>query len=196
MPVSTNSIANKMVTKPSSVTDMTQKLASKKLVNYIRYKGVSLTNTGEIEALNVIRKHRLWEVFLVKKLSFSWSEVHEVAEQLEHINSKKLIDKLEEFLDFPKYDPHGDPIPNKSGKLPNIKKQLLCNMKTGEEGLCVGVKNTSSDFLDFLDNKNIAVGKVIKVIEVEKFDSSYVIEINGSKIHISHKVSENIYIKY
>src|SRR5690606_6707632 len=116
--VSTNSIATAMDSKPSSVTDMVQKLAEKELVSYIKYQGVLLTNTGKKAAISIIRKHRLWEVFLVEKLNFSWDEVHDIAEQLEHINSEKLIDELDKFLEFPTEDPHGDPIPDKNGELP------------------------------------------------------------------------------
>ena len=117
VPIATNAIAEQMETKPSSVTDMAKKLAEKGLVHYKRYQGVSLTDSGIKTALSIIRKHRLWEVFLVKKLDFTWDEVHEVAEQLEHIKSEKLIDKIDELLDFPKYDPHGDPIPSAAGTL-------------------------------------------------------------------------------
>jgi DtxR family Mn-dependent transcriptional regulator len=123
--VSTNAIAEKMETKASSVTDMLKKLAEKDLVNYVKYQGVSLTEKGKLSAKMIVRKHRLWECFLVEKLDFSWDEVHDVAEQLEHIKSEKLINKLDEFLNFPTEDPHGDPIPNAKGQMVNIKKQLL-----------------------------------------------------------------------
>ena len=116
--ISTNAIAEMMETKASSVTDMLKKLAEKDLVHYKKYQGVFLTPKGKLAAKMIVRKHRLWEVFLVEKLDFSWDEVHEVAEQLEHIQSKKLIDKLDQFLEYPSIDPHGDPIPNAKGEWP------------------------------------------------------------------------------
>lgn len=195
IPITTNAIAEQMETKPSSVTDMARKLAQKGLVHYKKYQGVYLTDTGVVTALSIIRKHRLWEVFLVKKLDFSWDEVHEVAEQLEHIKSEKLIDKIDELLDFPKYDPHGDPIPSKDGKFMERDKQLLSDIPVNTKGVCVGVKDTSSTFLKFLDKNNIALGKTIKVLEKEEFDESLHIEMEGRKLHISHQIAANLYVK-
>ena len=194
-PISTNAIAEQMETKPSSVTDMAKKLADKGLVHYKRYQGVSLTKTGVRTALGIIRKHRLWEVFLVKKLDFTWDEVHEVAEQLEHIKSEKLIDKIDELLDFPKYDPHGDPIPTKSGEFQERDKQLLSELPVNARGICVGVKDTSSSFLKFLDKNDIALGNEIQVLEKEDFDDSLHIEIEGRQLHISHQIANNLYVK-
>ncbi|AKA35204.1 metal-dependent transcriptional regulator [Flagellimonas lutaonensis] len=194
-PISTNAIAEQMETKPSSVTDMAKKLADKGLVHYKRYQGVSLTKTGVRTALGIIRKHRLWEVFLVKKLDFTWDEVHEVAEQLEHIKSEKLIDKIDELLDFPKYDPHGDPIPTKSGEFQERDKQLLSELPVNAKGICVGVKDTSSSFLKFLDKNDIALGNEIQVLEKEDFDDSLHIEIEGRQLHISHQIANNLYVK-
>src|SRR6188768_3076308 len=133
--VSTNAIAEKMETKASSVTDMLKKLAEKDLVNYKKYQGVTLTEKGLLNAKMIVRKHRLWEVFLVEKLDFSWDEVHDVAEQLEHIKSEKLINKLDEFLDFPTEDPHGDPIPNGKGEIEKIHKQLLAELEENQKGI-------------------------------------------------------------
>src|SRR5690606_30039252 len=155
--VSTNAIADQMDTKASSVTDMIKKLAEKDLINYVKYQGVTLTEKGRKTALSIIRKHRLWEVFLVEKLDFTWDEVHEVAEQLEHIHSEKLIDRLDKLLDFPKFDPHGDPIPSKDGKFQERDKILLSELPVGEGGICVGVKDSSSSFLKFLDKNGIAL---------------------------------------
>ena len=194
-PISTNAIAEQMETKPSSVTDMAKKLADKGLVHYKRYQGVSLTKTGVRTALGIIRKHRLWEVFLVKKLDFTRDEVHEVAEQLEHIKSEKLIDKIDELLDFPKYDPHGDPIPTKSGEFQERDKQLLSELPVNARGICVGVKDTSSSFLKFLDKNDIALGNEIQVLEKEDFDDSLRIEIEGRQLHISHQIATNLYVK-
>ena len=138
--VSTNAIAGKVSAKASSVTDMLKKLADKDLVIYKKYQGVKLTEKGRLTATTVIRKHRLWEVFLVNKLNFSWDEVHEVAEQLEHIKSEKLIDQLDAFLEFPTQDPHGDPIPDKHGNIKKTDKLLLAQLNEKENCLCVGVK--------------------------------------------------------
>ncbi len=193
--ITTNAIAEQMETKPSSVTDMAKKLADKGLVNYVKYQGVSLTDSGIKTALSIIRKHRLWEVFLVKKLDFTWDEVHEVAEQLEHIKSEKLIDKIDELLEFPKYDPHGDPIPTKDGKFMERDEQLLSEMPVNMQGVCVGVKDSSAPFLKFLDKNNIALGHTIKVLEKEDFDQSLHIEMQGKELRISHQIAANLYVK-
>lgn len=193
--VSTNAIAERMETKASSVTDMLKKLADKKLANYIKYQGVTLTPKGKETAAAIIRKHRLWEVFLVEKLDFNWDEVHEIAEQLEHIESEKLIDQLDKLLDFPKFDPHGDPIPSKDGTFPERDKKLLSTIEVGKSGVCVGVKDTSPSFLKFLDKNDIALGKTIKVLEHEEFDNSLKIEVGGGHIRISHIIASNLFIK-
>lgn len=193
--VSTSAIAEKMHTKASSVTDMLKKLADKKLVNYVKYQGVTLTSLGRKTAAGIIRKHRLWEVFLVEKLDFSWDEVHEIAEQLEHIVSDKLVDQLDKHLNFPQFDPHGDPIPSKNGDFPISDKVLLSELKKGDTGICVGVKDTSSSFLKFLDKNQIALGKKIKVLEREEFDGSLQIQVNNNNLTISQLISSNLYIK-
>jgi len=193
--VSTNAIAEQMDTKASSVTDMIKKLSEKGVINYVKYQGVTLTQEGRKTALSIIRKHRLWEVFLVETLDFSWDEVHEIAEQLEHIHSEKLIDRLDKLLDFPKYDPHGDPIPTKDGTFSERDKILLSELTVGEGGICVGVEDTSSAFLKFLDKNGIALGQKIHVIEKEEFDASLQISINGKNLNISNLVASNLYIK-
>lgn len=193
--ISTNAIADEMDTKPSSVTDMAKKLAEKELVDYVRYQGVSLTEKGVKTALGIIRKHRLWEVFLVSKLDFTWDEVHEVAEQLEHIKSEKLIDKLDELLDYPKFDPHGDPIPSKNGEFQERDKQLLSELTIKSKGICVGVKDTSPAFLRFLDKNEIALGHSIEVLDKEDFDDSLFIKIDKRKLHISNQIATNLYVK-
>lgn len=193
--ISTNAIAEKIETKASSVTDMLKKLAEKDLVNYKKYQGVSLTEKGKLTAKMIVRKHRLWESFLVEKLNFSWDEVHDVAEQLEHIKSEKLINKLDEFLNFPTEDPHGDPIPNAEGQIVNIKKQLLSEFEKNKIGICVGVKDTSSDFLKYLDKQEIALGSAIEIIEKELFDSSFIIRVGNKEMTISNKIASNLYIK-
>ncbi|MGB2225131.1 MAG: metal-dependent transcriptional regulator [Polaribacter sp.] len=193
--VSTSDIANKLDTKASSVSDMIKKLSDKKLVEYKKYYGVNLTKKGKLIAASVVRKHRLWEVFLVDKLNFSWDEVHDVAEQLEHIKSKKLMEELDSFLGFPKTDPHGDPIPDKDGNLQTIEKTLLSNLKKGESGICIGVKDSSSDFLQYLDKQNIKLGDQIKVMDKEAFDESTHIQIANRNMNISKKIAANLYIQ-
>ncbi|MFC5682256.1 metal-dependent transcriptional regulator [Flavobacterium sp. MAHUQ-51] len=193
--VSTNAIAEVMETKASSVTDMLKKLAEKDLVNYKKYQGVTLTNKGKLEAKMIVRKHRLWEVFLVEKLGFSWDEVHDIAEQLEHIKSEKLINSLDDFLGNPTEDPHGDPIPNAQGQLPKIDKQLLSDLAEGQKGICVGVKDTSSDFLKYLDKQGIALGSSIEIIGKESFDLSLRIKVDANHLNISNKIASNLFVK-
>jgi DtxR family Mn-dependent transcriptional regulator len=193
--ISTNAIAEKMDTKASSVTDMLKKLAEKDLVNYIKYQGVSLTDNGKLAAKMIVRKHRLWETFLVEKLDFSWDEVHDVAEQLEHIKSEKLINKLDDFLGKPTEDPHGDPIPDAEGRVIKIEKRLLAELEKNQSGICVGVKDTSSDFLKYLDKQEIALGSQIVIIEKETFDNSVKIRVGDKEMMISNKIASNLYIQ-
>ena len=193
--VSTNEIAKKMQTKASSVTDMIKKLSDKDLVVYKKYKGVKITDFGRNTAANIVRKHRLWEVFLVEKLNFSWDEVHEVAEQLEHIKSPKLINELDALLGFPKQDPHGDPIPDKEGNYHPLEKKLLATLSIGEKGICIGVNDSSSEFLQFLDKQKIALGNQIKVLGKEPFDDSIQIQIANRELTVSNKIASNLYIK-
>jgi len=193
--VSTNAIAKKLQTKASSVTDMLSKLATKKLVHYVKYQGVSLTKKGLTEALLIVRKHRLWEVFLVEKLDFKWDEVHELAEQLEHIKSETLIDRLDKLLKYPSKDPHGDPIPNKYGKI-NIEKEiLLINALIGDCCLLIGVKDSSTLFLRFLDTSGVQLGSKIKVLKKEQFDNSIVVKIKNKEFSFSEKIAKNLIVK-
>ena len=192
---STNSIAEETNTKASSVTDMIKKLSEKGLVNYIKYQGTRLSKEGEIIALKVIRKHRLWEVFLVEKLKFSWDEIHEIAEQLEHIRSPKLVDRLDEHLGFPKTDPHGDPIPNKKGELPIQEMVTLDKLNTNDHGILIGVSEYSKDFLNYLDGIKLQLGSSIEVLNFFAFDKSLKIKVNNnSEVTISHKISSNLNI--
>lgn len=193
--ISTNAIAEKMETKASSVTDMLKKLSEKNLVNYKKYQGVSLTNKGLHSAKMIVRKHRLWEVFLVDKLDFPWDEVHDIAEQLEHIKSEKLINKLDEFLNFPTEDPHGDPIPNAEGMIVKVEKQLLSELTEKQAGVCVGVKDTSSEFLQYLDKQEIALGSKIEVVSKESFDLSLKIKVGSKELMISNKIAANLFVK-
>jgi len=193
--ISTNAISNQLQTKASSVTDMIKKLSDKKVLAYKKYKGVTLTGFGKKTAANIVRKHRLWEVFLVEKLNFSWDEVHDVAEQLEHIKSPKLIHQLDSFLGFPTHDPHGDPIPDADGNLKTIEKSLLSTLLKNECGICVGVNDSSSEFLQFLDKKDIKLGKKITILDKEEFDNSLSILIENKKLSISNKIANNLYIQ-
>jgi DtxR family Mn-dependent transcriptional regulator len=193
--VSTNAIAEMMETKASSVTDMLKKLSEKDLINYKKYQGVSLTENGKLAAKMIVRKHRLWEVFLVEKLDFSWDEVHDIAEQLEHIKSEKLINKLDDFLGNPTEDPHGDPIPDAQGRIIAIEKQLLSELLANQTGICVGVKDNSSDFLKYLDKQQIGLGTKIEVVTKETFDLSLKIKVNGTELTISNKIASNLFVK-
>lgn len=192
--VSTNAIAETLNTKPASVSDMIKRLSSKSLLNYQKYKGVTLTDEGTTLALKVIRKHRLWEVFLVDKLNFNWDEVHDIAEQLEHIKSPILTDKLDEFLGFPKTDPHGDPIPDANGVIPEYKKTVLHQLETGTKGHVMGVKDSSGDFLKHLNKLSIGLGTEIEIIDRITFDQSLEIKADDTQRIISREVAQNIYV--
>lgn len=193
--VPTNAIAEMMETKASSVTDMLKKLADKALINYIKYQGVSLTEKGMHAAKMIVRKHRLWEVFLVEKLAFTWDEVHDIAEQLEHIKSEQLINKLDDFLGNPTEDPHGDPIPDAQGKITKTEKLLLSELAEKDIAICVGVKDSSADFLQYLNKQKIALGAVIKVLGRENFDASLHLIINDTPLTVSSKIAGNLYVK-
>ncbi len=193
--VSTNALAEEMETKASSVTDMIKKLSEKDLVKYKKYQGVKLSEKGRVAAIEVIRKHRLWEFFLVEKLNFNWDEVHEIAEQLEHIKSEKLIKELDRFLGHPTRDPHGDPIPDAEGNFVVSNKLLLAELNKEQQGICVGVKDSSADFLRYLDKNHISLGKSIRVKDKEPFDESMLVEIDGQELRISNTISANLYIK-
>jgi len=193
--VSTTLIAENLKTKASSVTDMIKKLADKNLVNYEKYKGVSLTVEGKKIAIKIVRRHRLWEVFLVDKLNYNWDEVHDLAEQLEHIKSKSLINRLDDFLEFPTHDPHGDPIPDKKGNITHHKNIMLSSLEIDENCTIIGVKDSSVAFLQFLDSLNINIGNKVSVISKETFDNSMVIKYNNSQISISNQTSKNLFVK-
>ena len=193
--VSTNAIAEQIDAKASSVTDMLKKLAEKNLITYIKYKGVKLTENGRLTAVDIVRKHRLWEVFLVNKLNFSWDEVHDIAEQLEHIKSSELINQLDAFLDFPTHDPHGDPIPNKDGNMVKTNKIMLSKANVNEHYTCVGVLDSSTDFLKYLDKHKIGIGTDILVNNKEDFDQSMTISIRDKIILMSKSITTNIYVK-
>ena len=191
----TNEIADKISIKPSTVTDMLRKLTEKKLINYKKYKSVKLTSVGKNIALQVIRKHRLWEVFLHQRLKFNWGEVHVVAEQLEHIQSEKLIEALDKYLGYPEYDPHGDPIPKSNGQLPNTSNITLYEVEEGKVYKVVALKDTSTSFLQYLQHIKIGIGSKIKVVEKIPFDGSLSIIIGkGMKTVVSKKFAENVLV--
>lgn len=194
--ISTNAVAELMQTKAASVTDMLRKLAEKGWVNYQKYQGVRLSAEGEKIALSIVRKHRLWEVFLVDKMGFNWDEVHEIAEQLEHIESDQLVNKLDEYLGFPKTDPHGDPIPNKEGILPELAYSHLSDIKTAKTCKLMGVAQDSAVFLQLLTKLNLSLGAKLDIQEINEFDRSIYVSINdAAPIFISHEVAKNILVK-
>lgn len=194
--VSTNSIAEELGSKASSVTDMIKKLSDKNLVKYKKYKGVSLTNQGQKVAISIIRNHRLWEVFLVEKLNFKWDEVHDLAEELEHVNSDELTERLDAFLAFPKYDPHGDPIPDKHGNVNHHKDETLADLKANEKGIVVGVKEHSKSYLNYLESLHLVLGTEITVNSIVDFDNSMSVSVNQkTTVNISHQASKNLLIK-
>ncbi|GGD21801.1 MULTISPECIES: metal-dependent transcriptional regulator [Flavobacterium] len=193
--INTNAIAGMIESKASSVTDMVKKLAEKELVDYQKYQGVTLTQKGLHAAKMIVRKHRLWEVFLVEKLDFTWDEVHDLAEELEHIKSEKLINRLDEFLGFPKEDPHGDPIPDRYGQMIKVEKQLLSEVGLNKKVMCLGVKDSSPSFLQYLDKHQISLGSEIEIINKEAFDMSLTILMNGKEILISNKIAGNLFVK-
>lgn len=193
--VSTNAIAEVTNTKAASVTDMLKKLADKKLINYIKYQGVTLTEVGLKAALNIIRKHRLWEVFLVEKLGFKWDEVHDIAEELEHINSAVLIERLDDFLGNPAADPHGDPIPDRTGNFLHKKLVKVSEMKQGQAGTISGVNEHSSVFLKHLEKLGLMLGTKIIIAELVEFDGSISLAVDKKKeITISREVAKNILV--
>lgn len=193
-PVQTNAIADRIHIKAASVTDMLKKLSDKQLVDYVKYQGVTLTEKGNLAAINIIRKHRLWEVFLVEKLNFKWDEVHIVAEELEHIKSTLLIERLDEFLGFPKTDPHGDPIPDQFGNFSDLPLVKLSKLKKLEKGTITGVSEHSSPFLKHLEKLGLTLGKSVEISEIIDFDGSVELVIDGKKINISKEVANHILI--
>ncbi|MFN8345464.1 MAG: metal-dependent transcriptional regulator [Spirosomataceae bacterium] len=194
--VSTNALADSTNTKAASVSDMLKRLAEKELIHYQKYRGVRLTEEGERLALLVIRKHRLWEVFLAEKLQFGWDEVHVIAEELEHIRSERLVEKLDAFLGYPQFDPHGDPIPNAAGQMPAFRYRKLSEIPEAGSVIMTGVCEHSSAFLQHLDKSGLTLGCLIKVQEINKFDKSVNILIdNRQSLFISYEVAKNLLVK-
>jgi DtxR family transcriptional regulator, Mn-dependent transcriptional regulator len=193
--VSTNAIALNIGTSAASVTDMLRRLTEKELTHYEKYKGVRLSPIGTTIATQLIRKHRLWETFMVDKLDFTWDEVHNVAEQLEHIQSEQLIDRLEAFLGFPRFDPHGDPIPDKNGNFQFRQQILISKLPIGSKAIIVGVNEHSPTFLQYVRQLQLSIGTTIEVLEKFPFDNSIslLINHNTSPQTISHKVCQNLF---
>jgi DtxR family transcriptional regulator, Mn-dependent transcriptional regulator len=193
--VSTNELANELKTKPASVTDMMKKLKAKKLLHYQPYQGFRLSSEGSKVALGIIRRHRLWEYFLAEKLKFSWDEVHEVAEDLEHVSNKKLIDKLDEFLGFPRVDPHGDPIPDANGRIEISKKICLTDLPVGIPSVVSNVSDQSSEILELLEHKKIAIGTKLEIKKRFEFDHSLEVKVGRHPAFtISKQLAENIFV--
>ncbi|HVF97288.1 MAG TPA: metal-dependent transcriptional regulator [Flavisolibacter sp.] len=194
--VTTNEVAETLHTKAASVTDMMKKLSAKGLLDYTPYYGFSLSAEGKKAALFIIRRHRLWEFFLSQKLGFSWEEVHQLAEELEHVSSKKLIDRLDEFLGFPPYDPHGDPIPDNKGRIAtrnNLPLALLPKNKAAE--VCQ-VTNQSAEMLELLKHKNIGIGTRLELKKHFPFDQSIELKIKTKTVTISEQLAKNIFVSY
>jgi DtxR family Mn-dependent transcriptional regulator len=195
-PVSTSAVANEMGTSAASVTDMVKKLADKDLIHYERYKGVSLSKKGARLATQLIRKHRLWETFLVDKLQFTWDEVHLLAEQLEHIQSDELVDRLDQFLGQPRYDPHGDPIPDASGAYRVRAQAPLSQAEVGTRVTIVGVRDHDPAFLRFLDKTGLTLGVAVAIAERFSFDGSLLLRMDdGRTCTISAKASQSIFVQ-
>ncbi|HYM93438.1 MAG TPA: metal-dependent transcriptional regulator [Chitinophagaceae bacterium] len=195
--VTTNELAGELCTKPASVTDMMKKLKGKKLVHYQPYRGFRLTTDGKKIALGIIRRHRLWEYFLSEKLKFNWDEVHVIAEDLEHVSSKKLVDKLDEFLDFPRFDPHGDPIPDSQGKIEGNQQICLTEIPLNKLAIVCHVGNQSSQMLELMKHKKIGIGTKLEVKKRFDFDNSVEIKIRQqAPLTISGQLAKNIFVKY
>lgn len=193
--VTTNALAEKLNARAASITDMMKKLSAKNLVVYKPYYGFYLSIEGKKVAISIIRRHRLWEYFLSQKLEFGWDEVHVIAEELEHVSSKKLIDKLDAFLDFPQFDPHGDPIPDSKGKIKSANKLTLHQLPLNQPAQVTRVNNQSTEMLELLQMKNISIGSEIEVKKHFVFDGSLTIKIKPNKTEtISEQLAKNIFV--
>lgn len=194
--VTTTDLSGMLQTKPASVTDMLKKLKIKKLIFYERYQGFKLTGLGEKLALSIVRKHRLWEYFLVHKLGFEWDKVHAIAEELEHIRSLVLIEKLNTFLGSPKFDPHGDPIPDMNGKMQAVKQIKLTDLTIDHQAEVSAVGDQSTELLELLRHKNISIGTVVKALRKFTFDNSIEIKVKDfPPFSISHQLASTLFVK-
>ena len=194
--VTTNALAEKLQTKPASVTDMMKKLNAKKLLHYKPYYGFSLSTEGKRIALFIIRRHRLWEYFLSEKLKFDWNEVHLLAEELEHVSSKQLIDRLDKYLGFPAFDPHGDPIPDNKGKIKTVNKVSVLELPFNQSAQVRQVTNQSKEMLEILEHKNITIGTKLEVRKHFHFDHSIELKIRNTTVTISEQLAKNIFVTY
>ncbi|PSR11913.1 MAG: iron-dependent repressor [Bacteroidetes bacterium] len=195
-PVSNNAISVEMQTSAASVTDMINRLSQKGLLNYQKRRGVSLTEEGYATATHLVRKHRLWETFLVDKLQFSWDEVHELAEQLEHIQSRELVNRLDEYLGFPRYDPHGDPIPDAEGLMAERQQVALSQLPVGQLAVVVGVKDHTTPFLQYLERTGLLLGVQLRVSERLDYDNSLQLVLDqGTTLLVSQKVGQNLFVQ-
>lgn len=193
--VTPTALAEEMSINAASVVDMIKKLSDKKLISYDKHKGVKLTALGNKIALDIVRKHRLWEVFLLEKLGYSWDIVHDIAEQLEHVKHEELADRLDKYLGFPEYDPHGDPIPNAKGEIPSIANTLLSEIEVGKTCQVTAVKDTSAVFLQYLEQLSIKIGTKIKILEKIPFDGSMTVQIEKDvKTTVSKKFAESLFV--
>lgn len=193
---STNAIAAELQTTAASVTDMLKRLSDKNLIDYEKYRGVLLTPEGNQLATSLIRKHRLWEVFLVEKLGYAWDEVHDLAEQLEHVQGDTLVARLDSFLGHPKFDPHGDPIPDAEGQWAFRQQAPLATLQPGERGVITGVDDHSSAFLQYLDQMGLVLGAQVELLERFLYDQSMRVRTPGGlEITLSEKVGQNLYVK-
>ena len=192
--VSTNAIAEKLSTKAASVTDMLKRLYEKGFINYQKYKGVSLTEDGKVIAIKIVRRHRLWETFLVSKLGFTWDEVHPIAEELEHVSSDSLTEKLDSFLGYPKYDPHGDPIPNSKGIFKSNNNIGIKEMKAKKQYVVHAVTNHDPLYLKHLSKLNLQIGATVELMDTLAFDESLMIKTANGEVYISKQVAEHILV--
>lgn len=188
-------LAKELGLHPATVLEMVRKLAAKKLVRILSDKTIQLTETGKKNALQIIRRHRLWEVFLTEKLKYSWNEVHELAEQLEHIESENMVDRLEAFLDYPSFDPHGDPIPDRNGNIKAKSSVSLAMAVKGKNFIVVNLADTSDAFLDYLGKLNIKPGTRLKVVEHNQYDNSSTIQVQKKFIQLSEKAAKNVLVR-
>ncbi len=195
--VNTNALAAEMNTKAASVTDMLKKLSDKKILLYEKYKGFKLTDNGKKIALSVVRRHRLWEFFLVEKLGFAWDKVHDIAEELEHVSSDELIERLQQFLGNPMFDPHGDPIPDSNGKIPKMMQQCITAVPVNKNSTVSAVTNQSPQMLEMLKHYAIGIGTSIKVLKKFEFDGSMEIKVHRqAACIISEAIAKNIFVRY
>ena len=194
--VNVNELSKQLGIKMPTVTNMMKKLAAKKLVHYESYKPLRLTEKGKKEAALIIRKHRLTEMYLVEKMGFGWEQVHQIAEQIEHIQSPEFFEKMDELLGFPKLDPHGSPIPDKQGKIIWKAYSKLSECKIGDTVKLVAVINTSDEFLKMLNSRDIRLGLVLKIKSVESFDGSMVISYaRNTSLSLSQMVCERLLVE-